>query len=197
MTESTTPNAPLSLPAPNDMTDLLTRARAGDATTLPVLRTLLQSPEAITMLGGNLVQMAQDGILTALGGSDLAMKEAVRKRLDNLRRGVLSEGASQMEQILAGRVVSAWLQLQHAELMYARKLTTATITQSEFHQRRIDACNRRLLMAVKTLVQVRKTGVPVVRLSTALAATSPLDQLPREIAAPESDERGTAESVTE
>ena len=171
MSDPNSPNAPLCRQAPDDMTHLLTRAQAGDRTTLPAIRDFLQSPAAITMLGGNLVQMAEDSLLTALGGNDLAMKEAVWKRLENIRRGVLSEGSSQMEKLLAGRVVSAWLQVQHAEVMYSRQVTTATDLQSEFHQRRIDACNRRLLAAIKTLAQIRKKGAPAARASKAISPT--------------------------
>ena len=65
-----------------------------------------------------------------------------------------------------GGVLAFRLQVQDTGLR-AAQLAALTIRQAEFHQRRLDATNRRFLAAVDTLALVRKLAVPVLQVSIA------------------------------
>jgi hypothetical protein len=162
----------------------------------------------VDRLGGNLPNRVRDGLLTEIGGEDLAMKEAIAQVLTVIRRTILEEGASAMEIILAGRIVAAWLQVQHTKMMDSSRQSNLRISQAEFHLHRIDSCDRQLLSAVRTRVQLRRMGLPQAHLvpETERQATTPFpDLLSGELAPPTSlgrpketePKRGKAESVTE
>jgi len=71
-----------------------------------------------------------------------------------------------LERLLSKRIAVCWLQLQYYEAIYAQNLSKFTITQSEYHQRRIDKAHRRYLSAIRTLAQIRKLG-PAVQINIA------------------------------
>ncbi len=69
---------------------------------------------------------------------------------------------SLLERLLAERVVATWLQVQLFEGVYASSMfKSMTLSQADYHQRRIDKAHRRHLSAVKGLAQIRKIGLAV------------------------------------
>jgi hypothetical protein len=104
--------------------------------------------------------------VSAMAGKDVGFREAVRRKLELLRADLLGENPTPVERLLAERVAACWLQVQDAELR-AAQARDATLRQAEFHQKRMDAANRRLLAAVKTLALVRKLAVPALQINVA------------------------------
>jgi len=146
---------------------LLTRTVAGDESTVPVVRELLQNPALIPLFGGDLAQRVIDAFLSGLGGTDVGFREAVQVKLDRMRAELLGDAPTPVERVLVERVIACWLQVQDAELRAGRGQKDATFRQAEFNQRRMDATNRRFLAAVKTLALVRKLAVPVLQVNIA------------------------------
>ncbi len=101
-----------------------------------------------------------------VAGPNTVAKEAIRKKLDALRRDVAGPAPSPLELLLADRVALGWLGLAVAEGQYHRALDQG-LSQSddEFHQRRMERAQRRYLAAIKALAQVRRLAVPTVQVN--------------------------------
>jgi hypothetical protein len=152
---------------PDEIRALLKRTQAGDQSAVPVVRKLLQNPALIPVFGGHLAEQVIDSFSAAMGGKDVGFREAVRRKLELMRSELLGENPTPVERLLVERVVACWLQVQDAELRTAQGQKDFTFKQAEFHQRRMDATNRRFLAAIKTLALVRKLAVPALQINLA------------------------------
>jgi hypothetical protein len=146
---------------------LLKRTRAGDESTVPVVRKMLQNPAYLRMFGGELAEEVVSSFTKAMAGENVGFREAVLKKLELLRAELLGENPTPVERVLVERAVACWLQVQDAEIRAAQGQSNATIKQIDFFQRRMDATNRRFLAAVKTLALVRKLAVPALQVNIA------------------------------
>ena len=168
MSATTKPAAEPALPkTPDEFRALLKKAEAGDRAVLPVLRKLLDDPAEVEALGGNLARLAEDSFVNALGGENLSFKLATIRKLALLRQELLGPSPTPVERLLVDRVVACWLQVQDAEIRYAQNQKGMTFQQADFHQRRMDATNRRYLAALKALALVRKLAVPALQINVA------------------------------
>lgn len=138
---------------------LLRRAVAGDSAVLPDLRMVLRQPEVVDVLG-NLARRIEGELVARLTGKDLAFREAVTTRLAAMRADLAGPNASPLERQLVERVVLSWLTLHEAEYRFANT-RDLSVKDADYWQRRIDACHRRYLSAVKMLATVRKLAIPV------------------------------------
>ena len=152
-----------------DVPALLQRARSGDRSTLPQLRAILQVPGNVDLLGGNLAREVEFTFFQALTGKDLVWREAMHRNLEVLRNELAGPKPTPIERLLAARAIACWMQVQDADLRYARSegAPFATHAQGEYHQKRMDRANARYLSALKTLAQVRKLAVPVLQVNIA------------------------------
>jgi hypothetical protein len=138
----------------------LRRAVAGDAAVLPELRSFLRQPEVVEVLG-NLARRIEGTLIDRLSGTDLALREALTLKLEAMRQEIAGPDASPLERQLIERVVLSWLVVHEAEMRFANA-GDMTSKQAEYWQRRIDACSRRYLAAVKMLATVRRLAIPVI-----------------------------------
>jgi hypothetical protein len=142
-------------------------AQGGDASALPALRKLLRNPAVVRLFGGELAEMAEIAFVKAMAGDNLVFREATVRKLELLRADLLGPDPTPVERLLVERVVACWLQVQDAEIWYAQNAGKLTMPQGDYHQRRMDATNRRYLAALKTLAVVRKLAVPVLQVNIA------------------------------
>lgn len=143
------------------LNELIDRADAGDATALSELRRLLdQVPWLISQLGGDLAKQAANSLISGITGKHLASKELVLRRLDLMRAELGGPNPSAIEKLLVDRVVACLLQAQHADYM-AAEADDDSVAIGDYHQRRQDRANRRVLLAVKTLATVRRLALPI------------------------------------
>lgn len=149
-----------------ELMQLFQRASTGDEATVPRLRELLKKPEAVGLLGGDLAEQVILSFTKSMGGKNIGFREAVQRKLELLRAELAGDNPTPVERLLVERVVACWLQVQDAELRSAQH-NDPTIKQADFHQRRLDATNRRFLAAVKALALVRKLAVPVLQVNIA------------------------------
>jgi len=164
--DTKTPTAKETRAAHTELTNLAERARTGDETAVPLIREFLQRPGAVGAFGGDLAEQVFVSMTKSIAGKNLGFREDVRCKLDRLRAELSGDNPTSVERVLVERVVACWLQVQDAELR-AAQATDASIKQADFHQRRMDATNRRFLAAVKTLALVRKLAVPVLQVNIA------------------------------
>ena len=149
-----------------EVRELLKRATKGDRATLPAVRKLLEDPANIALLGGDLALYAQRSFINALTSENLVLREAIHAKLAAIRTELLGKNPTPVEVLLVERIAACWLQVQDADIRaaVAREQTTG---QSNFHQRRMDAANRRYLAALKALAVVRKLAVPALQINIA------------------------------
>jgi hypothetical protein len=146
---------------------LLRRAHAGDETTLPVVRKMLENPAHIASFGANLAESVVSSFAEAMGGNNVSFREALRRKLEMMREELLGENPTPVERLLVERIAACWLQVQDAELRYAQHQKDLSVRQGDYYQRRMDSANRRLLAAVKALALVRKLAIPALQVNIA------------------------------
>jgi hypothetical protein len=149
----------------DDIRKLVKRAQGGDASTLPVLRKMLRDPATVDWFGGDLARQAELSLIDAVGGDNLAFKEALTRKLELLRADLAGPDPTPVERLLVERVVACWLQLHHADIVLAQQGGKLTLEQGEYHQRCRDRAHKRYLSAIKTLALVRKLALPVLQVN--------------------------------
>jgi hypothetical protein len=163
---TTTPDDVTIPTAPGELRKLLERAQRGDASTLPVLRKMLERPGKVDLFG-NLAEQAEQSFIKAAAGDDLVFKESLTRKLQLLREELAGPSPTPVERLLVERVVACWLQVQDADVRYAQGQRDCTFAQGEYQQRRMDRAHKRYLSALKTLALVRKLAVPVLQVNIA------------------------------
>jgi hypothetical protein len=146
---------------------LLKRSQSGDHTALPVVRKLLDDPYYLRLFGGELAENAANSFLRAMSEKDIGFAEAARKKMELMRAELLGANPTPVERLLVERIVACWLQVQDADIRAAQGQKDATLRWADFHQRRMDAANKRFLSAVKALALVRKLAVPALQINIA------------------------------
>lgn len=137
-------------------------SQSGDRPPLPIVR------KTTADFDGNLERLAREAIIQGLSGEEAGFQEATAAQLEVLRRELLGESPTPIERLLVDRIVACWLQVQDAEIRYARELQgERNLWLWEFHQRRCDACHRNYLAAIKALVLVRKLAAPLLQVNVA------------------------------
>jgi hypothetical protein len=163
------PVAPVPVTVP-DAAAIVDRARKGDTTALPALRVLLQDPAAVDRLGGDLARQAELALVHAAAGQNLALREALTRKLDLLRAELAGPAPAPLERLLVSRVVACWLQLHHADMVLHQQ--NFTLAQAEHHERKRDRAHKRYLSAIKTLALVRKLALPFLQVNVVNNATA-------------------------
>jgi hypothetical protein len=152
------------------MRDLVQRAEKGDPTTLPVIRKMLEKPENIERLKGNLARISQETFAIVLCDGDLCVREAILAKLKLMSAELLGEGSTPIEHLLVERVVACWLQLHYAELRALqahRSKTNMSYRECDYHESRIEAAHKRYLAALKALALTRKLALPALHINVA------------------------------
>jgi hypothetical protein len=144
---------------------LIDRAQDGDEEALPVLRKVLdEAPKVARII--DLARNVERIIIEKMSGDDVFTQEAIPRNLKAMKRKIAGENPSPLERLLAERITVCWLELQYFQAIYAQNLHNLSITQSDYHQRRLDKAHRRYLSSIKALAQIRKMG-PAVQINIA------------------------------
>ncbi len=151
--------------SPEELGGLIERAQSGDRKAIPAVRRMLDFvPELVSQFGGDLVQAAERPLIDAMGGEDLAFKEAVKRKLAMMRAELAGPSPTPLEMLLVDRIVTCWLQVQSADIA-AAQTTNCPLELADFQQRRQARAHRRYLSAIKMLATVRKLALPALQLN--------------------------------
>jgi hypothetical protein len=159
--------APVVPTDPKELEKILLRARNGDEKALPVVRQILQSPEAVDRLGGDLALQAEASLIHSVARENLSWREALYRKMELLRAELEGPDATPLERLLVERIVACWLQLHHSDIWLAQQEGKLSITQADYHQRTRDRAHKRYLSAIKALALVRKLALPVLQVNIA------------------------------
>jgi hypothetical protein len=113
---------------------------------------------------GDLAAQALQAWVNLVAGEDLLLRESLARRLEALRRELLTPEASPLERILVGRVIACHLQAEYADALAAQTRSGGPAVQ-RLHLDRQNSAQRRLLAAAKALVLCRRllpAAAPVV-----------------------------------
>jgi hypothetical protein len=146
--------------------EFMERARKGDKSTVPTLKKILQQPNAVESLGGNLAKKAEAAFITTAAGEDLVFSEALTTKMELLRAELAGPKPTPIERLLVERAVACWLQVQDADVRYAQA-KDLSVKWYEYFQSRMNHSHKRYLSALKTLALVRKLAVPVLQVNIA------------------------------
>lgn len=134
---------------------LVDRAQTGDASALPELRECLDTHPELWQHYGDLAQHATCAWTNLIAGVQLHFREAILKKVAELRDELLGSNPMPIERLLVQRVVATWLQLHFFETA-AAKPGEMPVKQAEFIERRLNYAQRRYLTAMKSLVETRR-----------------------------------------
>ena len=150
---------------------LVKRAENGDKKCLPQLRDALKSGDHANWSRwfrdtfGNPVEWLKNSLGYSIAGeNELAVIEATRAQMDEVRKELEGPAPSPTEHLLAERAAICWFVLNLYETKYSQS-KELTIRQSEFQLRRIDSAHKRFLSAVATLARVRKLALPTLQVN--------------------------------
>jgi hypothetical protein len=147
-------------------TDAIKRAEKGDHSALPEVRAAFDAhPKAVNELG-DLGRVTLDQMVNTFAGDHLVLREAQERFLAQLEKDLAGPNPTPLERILVQEIVVCKQELNVAEIHFAT-VKKCSITEGDYHQRRIDRAQKRFLAAVKTLAQVRRLQLPAVQVNVA------------------------------
>ena len=148
----------------DELRGCIERAQDGDEEAISKVRQILQEAPRLTQIFVDLAKTAEDSFVKRVSGDDPLVQEALPPQLKAMRDELAGPEPSPLERLLAERIVACWL--QYADIIYAQNLGDMNMTQSAYHQRRLDRLHNRYLSSIKTLAQIRKLG-PAIQINIA------------------------------
>src|SRR6516162_8578055 len=110
-------------PTPEILEELRTivaKAKGGDESVLPRLRQLLDAHPRIWQTYGDLGAQAEMAWVAMIAGQNLHLRECLLRKIASMKNELAGVAASPLEQLVIGRVVVCWLQLQFADCLEAQ-----------------------------------------------------------------------------
>ncbi len=155
------PTPALDYRAPADdaeAAEAFARARAGDTDTRVKLRSLIVSRDWMAWVG-DLARQATLKLIDRAAGGDPVWAAELTEKADAIRREVLGERPSVLEELLAQRVVNGWVAVHALELELA--VRPPLDPKSKDHlDRALSRAQRRYAEAIRELARVRRLQAP-------------------------------------
>ena len=149
----------------NRLRELSDRAEGGEKSARRELRRLVEQASPAAIAEASSIARKSEGMLVkTISAGEPLMQEALRVRLQDMRREIAGDNPTALEAMLADRVVAGWLLVEVLEALisaqYSRNLPetakraspTYLIQQSKI----LESATRRHLQAIQTLARVRK-----------------------------------------
>jgi hypothetical protein len=126
-----------------------------------------ECPEFVQMFG-DLVEHAQQALLTLAAGQSLMGKEAIARQVDQLRQRLAATASSELEKLLIDRICISWIEVYHCDIDVAQHLLNSpnALPATQAATKRLDRAHARYLAAVRALATLQRLARP---------ALSPLD----------------------
>jgi hypothetical protein len=134
---------------------LVQKAKAGDVSVLPQMRAILDAHPEVRKTVADLEKVVVRSWAELLGGDDPLSVEAIRRKAEQTRAELEGDAPTPLERLLAGQVVSGWLEMTHAQVKLADP-GGSTLGQAGFNLRRAEQAHKRYLAAMRTLATVRE-----------------------------------------
>jgi hypothetical protein len=138
---------------------IVTRAEEGDRSALPALRKALDEHPEYFRRAGDLALMAQESWLTMAAGTNLYARETIERKLAAMRRELAGPHPSPLENLTIDRILACWVQMHHADMLFAVDESKSEAVRKELLKRQ-ESAQRRYSDAIKQLAQLRKLLQP-------------------------------------
>ena len=181
---------------PAQVDEIIARARRGDKTVIPQLRSLLNGNPPLWVPLGNLARHNDAAWIRLICGDDLMARVSLERYLDSQRAQLVGPNPNKLEATLAERVTSCWMQVQHSEAELAAS-AGKSLAQSSYLLKRADSANRRYATSVKLLATYQQLTAN--RLPAATDKRAEADQalrLPEPVEQPAPANNGTSSEAT-
>jgi hypothetical protein len=132
-----------------DFLHVLCAAEAGDPSSIPLLRDLLDKHPCLWRKAGDLTRHVEDLLLGMIAGQSLFTREAALRHLKVMRADLSESSPSPLEKLLIDRVCVCWLQVHAADIAGVNMTNFDTL-------RRQNASQTRYLAAIRQLAVVRR-----------------------------------------
>jgi len=111
----------------------------------------------------------QDQLTRNLVGVTTWQKEAMNAGVEHLRKELGHEKAPMLEKLLIEQIMLCWMHYHHTHLRYNQAvMESGSEKQGEYHERRLNAAQRRYLRAIDHLARIRKmSGRPPLQINIA------------------------------
>src|SRR5262245_36967482 len=162
--EKTPPPSEVVPEVPEQIQALMKKAANGDKSTLPVLRELMKSPEAVDLLGGDLARETQLKLIDKLSGKNLLLKESIGKKLETMKAEIEGAQPTPIERLLVERITVCWLHVYYLEQRYSEN-ECLRLDIGAYYERCLDHAHKRYLAAIRALAMVRKMALPALQLN--------------------------------
>lgn len=137
-----------------ELNAVLQRAEAGDRSALTDLKKILDDYPEISRRYGDLGLQAIEAWVQLVAGPNLLLHESLNRKLDDMRTELLGGAdAPLLERLLVDQILATWLQVWHADALFAQGTGSATALQ--LNQRQTGA-QHRFLKSVQALATLRK-----------------------------------------
>ena len=158
----TTPIAPAKADGPNKnfLFDAISKADAGDAKALDVLREVFRELPKLADALSSLAYQAETDILCNVPPG---ARELFRQQATNLRKELRTEGTgSALETMLIRRIALDYLAALQADRQRALAPgESRSVELARFYDQQADRAHRRFLASVESLARVRKLLTPI------------------------------------
>ena len=145
--------ADTSRPTLTPLQATLELARRGNPACLDRLRAALDEHPALWQHYGDLGAVIERSWIGQIAKTDLLVTESVTRQLAALRSEL--GGANRLEKLIVERIVSAWLQVQHAEAGVADGEEEG-LRLRQFRLRQLESAERRFQAASRNLALIRR-----------------------------------------
>lgn len=174
--------------------DAVVKAAQGDESVAGTLRQIMvHDPSELIprFMGWDLVARIEETIVARASGKDIAAREALKLRIETIRKEMAGPEPSPSEKLLAERIALSWANLHRLELDLIQNGTQMAPVVREALSREIDRAHRMYITGIKTLAVVRRLALPAIQVNL---AENQIVQAPakksRRKAAPQSDPQG-------
>jgi hypothetical protein len=120
----------------------------------------------VDQVGGDLAHQARVSLAMRICGNDVLRREAVLKKMENLRNELAGQNPSPIERLLAERIVMCGMFLNCFEITIT-KPSELTFAQGMHRQKLLDRLHSRYLTAIKALADVRRLALPALQVNIA------------------------------
>jgi hypothetical protein len=153
------------------------KAAKGDRSVIAAVDAFLDQPAAIA-LWGDMGRRVLQRWVKRYSGSCLTTERALLRFAADLRDRLAGPDPDALVQLVAERVVIAWVMASYAELRYEKVLDKLLHlpAQQKMFLAEIELANRHLLSACRTLAKVKKANLPGILALVNVAPTSELKE---------------------
>lgn len=153
---------------PKGFDRLFKRAQRGDPRALAKVRKMAdEGAPQLWARWGDFAAMVRQTWINRITGDQLVMREGIERQVETLRSELAGSDPSPLERLLADRIAACWLQVHYAEGFYAQSLGKVSFAEAEYQQECIHRAQRRYLVAIKVLAQVRRLLGPSIQINVA------------------------------